>query len=680
MTIYGLGGCGKSALAIEFAYRELSRRTERLVFWVPAISRESFELAYREIGVRLRVPGITDDNANIKQLVKDALDSNVRCGWLMIVDSADDPQVLMSSANAGARVARLIDYLPKSDRGKIVFTARSRKAAGDLTQSSKLELKDMGEAGARQLLSRRISKQALLGDTKAVDELLELLAYLPLAIVQAAAFIDNNDMAVSTYVSLLRNAGNAAELFGEHFEDPNRYQEMDSTIAKTWHICSDQIQKQDALAAEYLSFMACIDRINIPQSLLPLGSSPVQQVKAIGTLKGYAFVTEHQQATPGPASETFFDMHRLVHMAVAWWLDGQDEQKIWVAKAAARLEELVPYGRHEHKDIWMRYLPHANHVAGLESILDDETRASLLNRVGRCQASLGQYSAAEITHRKVLSIREKRLEIEDELILLSMNEIGVALGNQGKYTEAETMHRETLAMREKVLGAEHPDTLTSVNNLALVLDSQGKYTEAETMHRQTLGMHEKVLGGEHPDTLTSVNNLAGVLDSQGKYTEAETMHRQTLAMREKVLGAEHPSTLATMINLAGVLDRQGKYTEAEPMHRQTLGMHEKVLGGEHPDTLTSMNNLALVLASQGKHEEAIILYDRTCAGLAKVLGQGLPHTRTCHENYSNMLASRRQSRSGSVSDELNLGGNVRRDRESTLSHVARKFGFKNPRS
>ena len=311
MTIYALGGCGKSALAIEFAYRELSRRTERLVFWVPAISRESFELAYREIGVRLRVPGITDDNANMKQLVKDALDSNVTYEWLMIVDSADDPQVLMSSANAGARVARLIDYLPKSDRGKIVFTARSRKAAGDLTQSSKLELKDMGEAGARQLLLRRISKQALLGDTKAVDELLELLAYLPLAIVQAAAFIDNNDMAVSRYISLLRNAGNEAELFGEHFEDPNRYQEMDSTIAKTWHICFDQIQKQDALAAEYLSFMACIDRINIPQSLLPLGSSPVQQVKAIGTLKGYAFVTEHQQATPGSASETFFDMHRL---------------------------------------------------------------------------------------------------------------------------------------------------------------------------------------------------------------------------------------------------------------------------------------------------------------------------------------------------------------------------------
>jgi KaiC/GvpD/RAD55 family RecA-like ATPase len=64
MTIYGLGGCGKSALAIEFAYRALAQRAGRLVVWVPATSRESFELAYREIGIRLRVPGITDDSAS----------------------------------------------------------------------------------------------------------------------------------------------------------------------------------------------------------------------------------------------------------------------------------------------------------------------------------------------------------------------------------------------------------------------------------------------------------------------------------------------------------------------------------------------------------------------------------------------------------------------------------------
>ena len=97
---------------------------------------------------------------------------------------------------------------------------------------------------------------------------------------------------------------------------------MDSTIAKTWHISFDQIRKQDQLAADYLSFMACIDRINIPQSLFPPGRSLVQQVKALGTLTGYAFVTERQQTVQEVGGERFFDMHRLVHMASVRWLHG----------------------------------------------------------------------------------------------------------------------------------------------------------------------------------------------------------------------------------------------------------------------------------------------------------------------------------------------------------------------
>ena len=73
--------------------------------------------------------------------------------------------------------------------------------------------------------------------------------------------------------------------------------------------------------------MAYVDRINIPQSLLLSVGSPLQQIKAIGTLKGYAFITERQQALPGLGDEVFFDMHRLVHMMSARWLDGHNESE-----------------------------------------------------------------------------------------------------------------------------------------------------------------------------------------------------------------------------------------------------------------------------------------------------------------------------------------------------------------
>jgi hypothetical protein len=235
---------------------------------VPAISPESFKLAYREIGVRLRIPGISDDNADVKRLVKETLSLGNVDDWLMVVDNADDSQVLLGMDDESHESARLIDYIPHSNRGAILFTTRSRKAAADLTQGHVLELNDMGKAEARQLLARRMTRQALLNDEAAIDVLLETLTGLPLAIVQAAAFMNQNDTPVSEYVSLLQHAGTKAELFNEHFEDPSRYRSMDSTIAKTWHISFERIRKQDPLAAKYLSFMACIDRISIPQSLL----------------------------------------------------------------------------------------------------------------------------------------------------------------------------------------------------------------------------------------------------------------------------------------------------------------------------------------------------------------------------------------------------------------------------
>ena len=158
-----------------------------LVFWVPAISRESFELAYRDIGILLRIPGITDDNADVKGLVKEELDKNGSCEWLMIVDNADDPQVLTGPLTGNATSSRLMDYLPRRDRGAILFTTRSRKAAYSLTESDVLELEDLDIPQSRQLMAQRITNKALLSDEKAVEKLQALLTNLPLAIVQAVA-------------------------------------------------------------------------------------------------------------------------------------------------------------------------------------------------------------------------------------------------------------------------------------------------------------------------------------------------------------------------------------------------------------------------------------------------------------------------------------------------------------
>ncbi|USP82386.1 HET multi-domain protein [Curvularia clavata] len=591
------------------------------------MSQESFKLAYREIGIRLCIPGISDDNADVQRLVKETLSSGNIGDWLMVVDNADDSQVLVGVDNESDGLARPIDYIPHSNKGAVLFTTRSRKAAIDLTQSNVLEVNDMGKIEARQLLARRTTKQELLNDEAAVDILLETLTSLPLAIVQAAAFMSQNNTSVSEYLSLLQSASTKSELFREQFQDPSTYRSMHSTIAKTWHISFEQIQRQDPLAAEYLSFIACIDRVGIPQSILPPEKFIIQQVKALGTLTGYAFITERQQTVPG-SGERFFDMHRLVHMALGWWLEGHGKQADWADTAAARVEELVPDLWHEGREVWGAYLPHAKHVAELVKIMDGARSASILERLGRCQMSLGQYASAITSHREASSLRKEILGLEHPDTLTSMSNLVSVLSKQGKYEEAERINRQELECTKRVLGPEHPDTLTSISHLALILDRQGKHEEAEIMNRQTLAQREKVLGPEHLSTLTSMSNLAGVLNIQRKYYEAEAMNRQTLARYIKVLGSEHPFTLTSMSNLALVLDSQNKYKEAEIMNRQTLALREKVLGPEHPDTLTSMNNLAGVLERQSKYKEAEVIHRQTLEQREKILGSRHPDTLT----------------------------------------------------
>jgi hypothetical protein len=168
----------------------------------------------------------------------------------MVVDNADDPNVLMSSTNDEQRASRLYDYLPQSDRGSLLFTTRGRKAAERLTQSNILKLKDLNQAEAKQLISRRILNKTLLEDQNAAKEILELLTYLPLAIVQAAAFINSNQVSISDYVSLFKQADTEIEVLSDRFDDPSRYTDTENTIAKTWQISFDQILKQDRMAAD----------------------------------------------------------------------------------------------------------------------------------------------------------------------------------------------------------------------------------------------------------------------------------------------------------------------------------------------------------------------------------------------------------------------------------------------
>ncbi|KAF2174727.1 hypothetical protein K469DRAFT_685748 [Zopfia rhizophila CBS 207.26] len=193
----------------------------------------------------------------------------------------------------GQELHPLIDYLLKSKQGGIVFTTRDRKIAVKLAQQNVVDVPAMGEDAAAELLGKCLVNVDLAKSWQDTSALLLQLTYLPLAIVQAAAYINENAISLADYLSLLaEQEEEVIDLLSEEFEDDGRYRNIKNPVAITWLISFNQIQRRDRLAADYLLFMACIEPTDIPQSLLPAGASRKKEVDVIGTLTTYSFVNK----------------------------------------------------------------------------------------------------------------------------------------------------------------------------------------------------------------------------------------------------------------------------------------------------------------------------------------------------------------------------------------------------
>ncbi len=218
------------------------------------------------------------------------------------MDNADDGDILFGSADL---LGGISDYLPESDDGITLFTTRSREVAVSVTSDViKLPAMDPPEAADYW------EKLLIRGNKAGTTELLKELSYLPLAITQAAAYLNTIRMPIPEYLRLLRGADReAASLMSREFYDGTRYRGSQNAVATTWLVSFNQIRKSDRAAADLLAFLSCIEPKEIPQSILPRFELEEQIMHAIGTLCGYAFLTRR-------GDSRVFDMHSLVHLAM----------------------------------------------------------------------------------------------------------------------------------------------------------------------------------------------------------------------------------------------------------------------------------------------------------------------------------------------------------------------------
>ncbi|KAF1809666.1 HET-domain-containing protein [Eremomyces bilateralis CBS 781.70] len=555
LAITGLGGVGKTQLVIELLYRVADKQKHCSVIWISAVNMESLHQSYLDATRQLGISGFKDNKADIKRLVQDHLSKESTGRWLLVFDNADDIYMWIAKAGPGLQQPGqgshpLIDYLPKSKQGAVIFTTRDRKIAVKLAQQDVVDVPEMGEDAASQLLGKCLVNTELAKSGKETGALLLQLTYLPLAIVQAAAYINENAILLTDYLSLLvEQEEEVIDLLSEEFEDDGRYRDIKNPVATTWLISFDQIRRRDRLAADYLSFMACVEPKDIPQSLLPPGASRKKEVEAIGTLTAYSFVNRR------PADE-YLDLHRLVHLATRNWLRKEELLAQLTEKTIMRLEEVFPDDNHENRSVWRAYLPHARYMLGSNLVDKDwKPRMDLMWRYGMCLYKDGRWNEAEEPINQVFDMEKRVLGAEHPSTLTSMANLASTYRNQGRWKEAEELEVQVMETRKRVLGAEHPDTLSSMANLAMAnlastFSNQGRWNEAEELEVQVMETRKKVLGAKHPDTLTSMNNLAFTWKAQGRDPEAIGLMTECTRFRERVIGATHPHFISSSKILA----------------------------------------------------------------------------------------------------------------------------------
>lgn len=662
-VITGLGGVGKTQIALEAAFRVRARCPDCHVFWVPAINTTTFVNAYHEIGRELNIQideDDKDDETDIKLLVKAAL-SQSSDHWLLIIDNADDATLFGETSE----VTSLRGYLPFNLKGSILFTTRNAEVSQklDIRIDNIIHLMGMSQSEAANMLQKGLALHQM-SDAQSLESLLEFLANLPLAIKQASAYMIKTGIAISQYLEYCRSSDEALNrMLSKNFDDRTRYETTQNPIATTWMISFEAISRDNPLAASYLRFMSFLAEKDIPKDLHPPASDESNAFEAIGALKAYGFISEREC---GDA----YDMHRLVRLVMQNWMrENKGELQTHITTVMQCFDEVVPLPFFWNKDKWARCLPHMtmalkfrNHVVDkvlLSSIL--KKAANGLHALGKSRdakemnqqaldlhievlggehpstlevmetsmliaASENQLAEAEQAGKRLLELRIKVLGTEHPRTLWTMYRLSVNFNKRENFEKAAQMSRQALDLQRKVLGAEHCGTIPTMCTLSVALNGQGYSEEAEQISRQALELLIRKYGFGHSDTLKCMDILSSALYSQGRYKEAEQITRQTLELRVEIFGAEHPDTLNNMSHLSFVLLEQNQFKESEQMSRRLLDPVIQVLGAKHRNTLTTMYRLSTALYYQGHYREAERIIRQTFELRAEVLGAEHPDT------------------------------------------------------
>ncbi|PDV97762.1 tetratricopeptide repeat protein [Candidatus Chloroploca asiatica] len=605
----GLGGIGKTQLAVEFAARYGQHFTG--VFWLSFAQPDTIPTEFARLGGAAHLQLFTEAAGLKLDEQMNLVRSRLACGlpYLLIFDNCEDPQLVRAHHPGGAT--------------RVLITSRNPAWPGDLGV----------QRHALGVLSRAESCEMLrqhrpdLSDQEA-DDLAAELGDLPLALHLAGRFLagPRKRLTVARYLEELRSP----RLF-----DRLPLREQDGTLP-TGH--NRDVARSFALSYERLDPAACEDALALKLLARAAHLVPGEVVPTALLLATLEVPDDDLDAEL--AAEAALD--RLVALGL---IERESDDRLRMHRLVGAYVRQVSADRAAQADVehvvireavnlvdaptvapLTAFLPVLRGVTDAALGREDERAEALCGWLAEHLRKLGNYTSAQAYAARAVAIRERVLGSDHLATVTSLNNLALLYKAQGQYDAARPLLARALAIHEHALGAAHPATATSLNNLAGLLHSQGDFAAARPLYARALAIHEHALGAAHPATATSLNNLAGLLHSQGDFAAARPLYARALAIHEHALGAAHPATATSLNNLAGLLHSQGDFAAARPLYERALAIHEHVLGSDHPDSAQTMGNLAALLDNQGDYASARPLLERALDIRERVLGSDHPDT------------------------------------------------------
>jgi len=616
-ALHGLGGVGKTQMAIEYAYR--FRDNYDLVWWIPADQPGLVRSTLAQLAPRLGVPGPTmtgiEDSSNA---VLDALRrGDPYSRWLLIFDNADEPE-------------DLAEVMPQGP-GHVLITSRNHRW-DSVVNTVAVDVFPRRESVEffKKRMRRAISDQD-------ADQLAEALGDLPLALEQAAALQTETGMTAREYLRLLK--GRTSRLLSE-----GKPTEYPLSMAAAWELSVAKLREYLPEAMELLRTCAFFGPEPIPRAVFypvqgpirpgtaELLSDPIRLSKAIGRLGKYALVRIEAETS----EHRTLQVHRLIQALLREELEPEVQQEIR-EEVHSLLIGAAPQDPADPAN-WPRYealLPHIR-PAKVEESLRPDVRDFALRMLAYLSAS-GNFPALRQYLRIFLDRWTRDSGPRDMHVLRAQRFRADLLRELGDYGNAFRVDQETLGAMREVVGDEHPEVLVLLNGIGADLRARGDFREARDHDQESVRLHRQVLGEDHLLTLRAVNNLALDHALMSAYTRSRDLMKEALTRAQAVQHLNRATVLNLWTGLGRAVRQCGDYQEACDVGSEALDYGREYFDADHPRILLAQKELAIALLRAGDREDGLELAEDTHARYTRLYGLDHPGTLAAATSLANAL-------------------------------------------